>query len=235
MLMSAAYVVLGRFDQGLKIAREAYGEMGGAHTTVRAELTLNLAIAHYRKGEYAQASRLLDSIPETYYSEVIAPDVRSIKAEGRTIEARYAMVLGLLEERRGNRARAEEAYRRAFDIGRESGLMRGAAIVAYRLFALTGEKQYENFIASVLTDASDRYWVKARLLRSRTEARLTPRQIEVMRLVPQGLSNKEIGTVLGVSEARVRNILAALFPMLGVRSRAELATVASARGLLRPE
>jgi tetratricopeptide (TPR) repeat protein len=64
MLMSAAYVVLGSVDHGLQIAREAYNNINDAHATVRAEVTLTLAIAHYRKGEYGQAIRLLDAVPE---------------------------------------------------------------------------------------------------------------------------------------------------------------------------
>jgi DNA-binding CsgD family transcriptional regulator len=110
--------------------------------------------------------------------------------------------------------------------------MRNTAIVAYRLFALTGEKQYEDFISGVLRGASDKYWVKARLARSRTEARLTPRQLAVLRLVARGLTDKEIGRTLGISYARARNIVAEARKLLGVRSRAELVTVAAARGLL---
>jgi hypothetical protein len=64
MLMSAAYLSLGRLEEGIKIAREAYGEIGAAHATVRSEVTLSLALAHYRKEEYGPASRLLDEVSE---------------------------------------------------------------------------------------------------------------------------------------------------------------------------
>jgi DNA-binding NarL/FixJ family response regulator len=46
------------------------------------------------------------------------------------------------------------------------------------------------------------------------------------------MSNKEAGAVLGITEARIRNILVVVFRTLGVQNRAELATVATARGLL---
>jgi DNA-binding CsgD family transcriptional regulator len=425
MLMSAAYVGLCKYDEGLKIASEAYDEVEGAHSTVRAEVTLNLAIAHYRKGEYAGASRLLDLIPETedivyvralqyrgniaraygdfaralikyheafahldrcryhdrfteaillfslanlcaelprldlwpevskrieefdwsvsgvatwryyiaiassfitellgdleqstewaclaeeiasdseslivawcrlaaslgrygekrahsyltnkairkydaiprdsrlrehttlsldiaeeilhsdfpvrasrlvsYYAEVVAP-ARSIGVQGRKMESRYATVLGLLEERGGNKARAEEAYRRAFEISRSAGLMRTGSIVAYRLFVLTGDEQYEAFIKSALADVSEKYWVKARLAKSRIEARLTKRQLEVVRLVAAGKSNKEIAVARGISLSRAKNTVAEIFAIVGVQSRAELATLATARGLIR--
>lgn len=428
MLLSAAYVGLGKYDEGLKIARQTHDEIAEAHSTVRAEVTLNLAIAHYRKGEYAKASRLLNAISEkediffvralqfrggvawahcdyagslelfrdalarldrcrhhdrfteakllfslaylcselprldlwpdllkrierfdwsvsgvaswrylialassfvaemlgdldastqyagqaeevapdpasmimvwcrlaacfgrngekrahrhftdkavrkyeaiprdsrlreqwplslviaeevlhsesplsasslvTYYSEVIAPMVRSIGAEGRSIEARYALIQGQLEEQRGYRGRAFEAYRRAYDMSRSTGLMRNASIIAYHLFALTGEKQYEAFITDALRDVDETYWVKARLAQSRITARLTARQLEIVRLVAQGLTDKEIAAARGVSYARARNVVAEVRALLGVRSRSELASVAAARGLLRTE
>jgi DNA-binding NarL/FixJ family response regulator len=112
--------------------------------------------------------------------------------------------------------------------------MRGAAIVAYRLFSLTGDKQYASFVSDVLRDASDRYWVKDHLARSQTEARLT-RQLKVARLVAQGLTDKEIAAACCISYARARNVVAEIRTVLGVRSRTELATIASERGLLRTE
>ncbi len=426
MLMSAAYASLGKYDEAVQIAREAYDQIGEAHATVRAELALNLAIAYYRKGEHAEASRLLDVVPDTedivsvralqyrgavawahgdfagslekfreasarigrcrhrdrfveahglfsltylcaqlprlelwpeiskrieefdwsasgvttwrywiaiessfitemlgdlkatvaaaslaedvapdsaalivawcrlaecfgrngekhahayltqkalrkydaiprasrlreqwplpldvaeqllysdaplsasrlvaYYSEAIAPIVKTTGADGQKIESRYALILGLLEDRRGNRSLAEDAYRRAFDVCRTSGLMRSAAIAAYRLFVLTGEERYESFIDEALSAVSERYWVKARLAKARTQARLTDEQLAVVRLVAEGKSNQEIAAARGIALSRAKNVVAKLFRLLGVRSRTELAAVAAARDVLR--
>jgi DNA-binding CsgD family transcriptional regulator len=427
MLMSAAYVSLGRLDDGLKIGQEAYDQIGeDAHQNVRSEVTLNLGIAHYRKGQYAATSRLLDLIPETediiyvrtlqfrggvawstgkfetsldffrgalalldhcrhrdrfteskllyalaylsaelprldlwpevskrieefdwcvsgvapyhyltsmassivtellgdidgtlgwvseaeevapdmpssvsvwcrmadclglygekrghsyftkkalreydaipkdtarstplyqsldvaeqvlysnaplqasrlvnYYADVVAPTIMSAGSAGRTLEARYAFVLGQLEDQNRNRARAERAYRHAFEIYCSAGLLRVASTVAYRLFALTNDDEYKAFIEQALSSVSEAYWVKANLSRGRTVARLTSRQLEVVRLVAQGLTNKEIGAALKITEARVRNILVVVFRTLGVQSRAELATIATERGLMK--
>jgi DNA-binding NarL/FixJ family response regulator len=147
------------------------------------------------------------------------------------MDAKLAMVQGMLEERRGNKARAEEEYTRALEMSRSTGLLRRAAIIAYRLFALTSEQKYATFVEQALRDVSDKYWVKARLVKSRTESQLTSRQLEVVRLVTQGLTNKEIGAALKITEARVRNILVVVFRTLGVQSRAKLATIATERGL----
>jgi DNA-binding NarL/FixJ family response regulator len=51
--------------------------------------------------------------------------------------------------------------------------------------------------------------------------RLTPRELEVLRPVVQGLRNKEIARELGITEATVKFHVAHIFEKLGVSSRAE--------------
>jgi DNA-binding CsgD family transcriptional regulator len=48
---------------------------------------------------------------------------------------------------------------------------------------------------------------------------LTPRELEVLRLVARGMSNKEIAADLGVTTHTVKYHLAAVLDKLGVRSR----------------
>ena len=52
---------------------------------------------------------------------------------------------------------------------------------------------------------------------------LTPRQRDVLFLLEKGLSNKEIGRRLGLTENTVRSHAAAIFRCLGVRNRTEAA------------
>lgn len=58
------------------------------------------------------------------------------------------------------------------------------------------------------------------------QPRLTPREREVVRLLLEGLSNKEIGAELGVSESAVKASLQQLFAKTGVRTRSQLVRVA---------
>lgn len=58
---------------------------------------------------------------------------------------------------------------------------------------------------------------------------LTPRELEVLKLVAGGASNREIGRVLLLSEATVKSHLVHIYDKLGVRSRTS--AVASAREL----
>jgi DNA-binding NarL/FixJ family response regulator len=65
-----------------------------------------------------------------------------------------------------------------------------------------------------------------------TAVHLTPRQLEVLDLVSQGLPNKTIGRRLGLSENTVRGHGQALLEVLKVSSRSEAAFVARRLGLI---
>lgn len=66
----------------------------------------------------------------------------------------------------------------------------------------------------------------------RAMVRLTPRQRDVLEQLCQGRTNKEIALRLGMSDNTVRTHLAALFRVLGVRTRTEAARAARNQGLL---
>ena len=62
---------------------------------------------------------------------------------------------------------------------------------------------------------------------------LTGRELNVLELLAQGKSNKEIGVNLYISETTVKSHLRSIFRKLNVLSRTEAITVASRRGLIR--
>jgi DNA-binding NarL/FixJ family response regulator len=62
--------------------------------------------------------------------------------------------------------------------------------------------------------------------------RLTPRELDVVRLVVDGRSNDEIGAALGIGAKTVETHLGRLFERLGLASRTELATRAIREGWL---
>lgn len=57
-------------------------------------------------------------------------------------------------------------------------------------------------------------------------ALLNPREMEVLRLLVQGLANKEIAAQMEISESAVKNTLQQLFGKTGVRTRSQLVRVA---------
>jgi DNA-binding NarL/FixJ family response regulator len=64
---------------------------------------------------------------------------------------------------------------------------------------------------------------------------LTPRQRDVLRLMQRGLTNKEIGDVLGISAATVKVHVAAILETLDVSNRTEAAMAMAELGLLDAE
>ncbi len=63
---------------------------------------------------------------------------------------------------------------------------------------------------------------------------ISPRELEVLRLVSRGLSNVDIGRELFISEATVKTHLLRAFAKLGVSDRTAAVTTAIATGLLEP-
>jgi DNA-binding NarL/FixJ family response regulator len=65
-------------------------------------------------------------------------------------------------------------------------------------------------------------------------ARLTERELEVVRLLARGLSNAEIGTQLYVSEATVKSHVARILQKLDLRDRAQVIVHAYESGIVHP-
>jgi len=68
--------------------------------------------------------------------------------------------------------------------------------------------------------------------RNRTET-LTPREKELVILLAQGEANKQIASILGVSEETVKTHVRNILGKLQVRDRTEAVTVALRRGIIR--
>jgi DNA-binding NarL/FixJ family response regulator len=60
--------------------------------------------------------------------------------------------------------------------------------------------------------------------------RLTPKEIQIAILVWQGLTNREIGKIVGTSEQVIKNHLRSAFDKIGVWSRLELAMYVASDG-----
>lgn len=82
-----------------------------------------------------------------------------------------------------------------------------------------------------LTDSAQEYWsvnllgVKEDELKLDERFTMTPRQMEIVKLVSGGLSNKEIARVLKISVKTVENHLYSIYSALGVNSRTMLVHV----------
>lgn len=70
---------------------------------------------------------------------------------------------------------------------------------------------------------------------SRYPRGLTPREVQVLRLVAAGRGNKEIARQLGLAGNTVKNQVRLIFARLGVENRTEAAVEAVRLGLVRIE
>ncbi len=74
--------------------------------------------------------------------------------------------------------------------------------------------------------------IGARLAERMTHMELTTREIEVLRLIAKGKSNKEIGGALGVAEVTVKLHVGHLLLKLKASDRTQATTIALQRGIL---
>ncbi|HXV07216.1 MAG TPA: response regulator transcription factor [Burkholderiales bacterium] len=75
--------------------------------------------------------------------------------------------------------------------------------------------------------------VAAKLAQRMHEETLTEREVQILRLLAEGKSNRAIGQALFITEGTVKSHLKSLFVKLDVTSRAEAIALAAKRGLVK--
>jgi DNA-binding NarL/FixJ family response regulator len=75
--------------------------------------------------------------------------------------------------------------------------------------------------------------IAARLADRMTRANLTARELEILEMLAKGLTNKQIGGALGISENTARNHVNSIIEKLEVADRTEAATAAIEQGIIR--
>lgn len=95
----------------------------------------------------------------------------------------------------------------------------------------------EDLIRCIQAVGAGRTWIPpevgAKLAKRVTDQQLTMREMDVLRAVALGKSNKEIGCVFNISEATVKVHMTHIFEKLKVTGRTEAINVAVKRGLVR--
>jgi two-component system, NarL family, response regulator len=74
--------------------------------------------------------------------------------------------------------------------------------------------------------------VAVRLAERVSTTALSAREIQILELVARGLSNKEIGALLFIAEATIKNHLKRIFAKLDVTDRTEAVMLAVQRGII---
>jgi DNA-binding NarL/FixJ family response regulator len=104
---------------------------------------------------------------------------------------------------------------------------------------LLKEAEKEEIIDAIRTVAEGGNYLPAKLggklANFAFRAELTERELEVLRLMCEGKSNKEIGTKLFITEGTVKTHVKSIFYKLDVISRSEAVSTAIRRGLVRSD
>jgi DNA-binding NarL/FixJ family response regulator len=172
------------------------------------------------------ALALLDDV----YAEVVLVDLASARdlADVRTLSERYprSRVLALGVENSGNTiADCAEAGVAGF-VDRDGSV---EELLATIRCTASGELRCSPRIAAALMQ---RIAALASVERSRHGNGLTRRELEVVELVEQGMTNKEIAQRLRIATATARNHVHNILEKLGARTRGEAAAITRRSSIL---
>jgi DNA-binding CsgD family transcriptional regulator len=191
------------------------------------QVPLALAEELINVGAHAAAGRLIQQ-----YRDVVAPIPRKVAAENRLVALENSVDAALLAAL-GEKKAAIRLFEASFATFDASGLRRRACLVAYRLANLTGELRYVDYMRAALADVP-RYWLASEVVtfERETKLKLSSGQVDILDLVAEGKTYKEIAALRGGSWKTARNLVHALFRKFEVRSKGELVAAAARRGLL---
>lgn len=105
-------------------------------------------------------------------------------------------------------------------------------------YLLKNTSQREMVEAIRAVSAGKRYiprHIASRLAERMMRSNLTGRELEILKMLAKGLTNKQIGRALGISDNTVRNHVNSIIEKLEVSDRTEAATTAIQRGLIEIE
>lgn len=101
---------------------------------------------------------------------------------------------------------------------------------------LSKEAGLDIMVEAIRTVHSGRHYIRgeiaARLAARMIQSNLTSRELEILRMVAQGLTNKDIGSALRISSFTVKNHINSILAKLEVCDRTEAATAAISRGII---
>ena len=228
----------GNADDAAKLLDRLLDDLGDDDATARAG-ALELAVrTHASRGDAAAANRALDELQR------IATALGTVPVAASAMHAQ-AIVL----RQSGDLAGAATLLEKAADLFEQSGApletarirldLAGALLACGRTDAAEREARaaLQSFeaLGAKLDEARARQFSRGVSSSTRQHDRalqLTGRQLEILKLVAQGLSNPEIAKRLRLSDHTVKRHVANLLMKLGLASRAAAVAYAAREGLL---
>ena len=154
--------------------------------------------------------------------------------------------LGMLAATIGESERAEQHFVRAMELNRRMGAVTWLAHTAYEYarFLLSRRGTDRQHAAALLGEAAtlaERIGMPGLLSRIRALGAaapqrqlpdgLSPREVQILGLVAQGLSNRQVGSTLSISEHTAANHIRSILRKTGCANRTEAASYAHRHGL----
>jgi DNA-binding CsgD family transcriptional regulator len=155
--------------------------------------------------------------------------------------------LGMLAATLGESERAEEHFERAMELNRRMGALTWLAHTAYEYGRLlvargTGERDRADALLGEAVALAERIGMPALLARVRALGSAAPtrrhpdelsaREVEILSLVARGMSNREIGAALFISEHTAANHIRSILRKTRCANRTEAASYAHRHGLV---
>jgi ATP/maltotriose-dependent transcriptional regulator MalT len=236
--LAEVMLLRGKADECIGLTERVLMQLGASEPTVRAsalELIVRALAAH---GDTTSAAPHLEALEHT--ADVVGTD---------PLRASAAFARATLLREFGELAHAVSCYERAIQCYERSGApfetARARADLAEVHDAMhhvdSAVREARLALASLQSLGAAREAARVKRLLDaigdaapgKHGAPLTPRQIEILRFIAQGMSNAEIAHRLALSEHTVKRHVANLLMKLGLSSRAAAAAYAAKEGLLQ--
>ncbi|HEY2603365.1 MAG TPA: response regulator transcription factor [Thermoleophilaceae bacterium] len=172
--------------------------------------------------ELAQSTR-----PDVAILDVTMPRMTGLQA-AREIRARAPETSVLLLSMHDD----ERYFFDAVEVGANGYVLKRSADTDL-IDAIQAVARGEQFVSPVTERAAIKEWLDSGRM-ERLEDPLTPRELDVVKLIAEAHTNKQIAVALHVSEKTVESHRANVLSKLGMRDRVELVRYAIRRGLVEP-
>jgi len=184
-------------------------------------------------GEAGTAGEALDCIrkltPDVAVMDISMPDGSGLQAAARALAELPQLKVLIL-----SMYREEEYVLEALRVGAAGYLLKGAATAELGL-AFDAIARGELYLSPGVSRPVARSALAAAGANDQVSARLTPRQVEILRLIAEGRSTKEIAYDLKLSVKTVETHRAQLMMRLGIHDVANLVRYAIRVGLVRAD
>ena len=174
-----------------------------------------------------EALRLIDEHrPHIVLMDIAMPELNGLEATRRvakTCPDVSVIILSIYSD--------EEHVYQALRAGASGFLMKGSALEELEL-AIRAVLRNETYLSPPLSKPVIMEYVRRTLVDLRSAERLSPRQIEILQLIAEGKSMKQIALGLSISVKTVESHRSALMTRIGVRDIAGLVRYAVKIGLI---